>query len=190
MANVTNLTCYTKVWFWTLGNQIRRFTTDMNSNSAQYLQSLLDLLPCWKMDSVTEVTSSNRALMGGKWSVSLAKICTIWNSRTSNQTLAMFPCKQESRLLQAIRQLNLFTYICLIFRLLPISRTYFRTKSNKANFIDDIWHCCLAQWIYKLHNKSTAFFLLWNVLELTCWLAGETDIYYDYSILVHSCTWI
>lgn len=38
---------------------------------------LLDPLPCWKMDRVTEVTSSNRALMGGKWSVSLAKICTI-----------------------------------------------------------------------------------------------------------------
>lgn len=46
---------------------------------------LLDPLPCWKMDSVTEVTSSNRALIGGKWSVSLAKIWTIWNSRTWHQ---------------------------------------------------------------------------------------------------------
>lgn len=51
------------------------------------LPPMPDPLPCWKMDSVTEVTSSNKALMGGKWSVSLAKMCTIWNSRTSHQTL-------------------------------------------------------------------------------------------------------
>lgn len=39
--------------------------------------SLSVFLPWWKMVSVTEVTSSNRALMGGKWSVSLANIWTI-----------------------------------------------------------------------------------------------------------------
>lgn len=68
---------------------------------------LLHPLPCWKMDSVTEVTSSNRALMGGKWSVSLAKICTIWNSRTSHQTLAVFTCTQETRLLEGNHRMYL-----------------------------------------------------------------------------------
>lgn len=46
------------------------------------------------MDSVTEVTSSNRALIGGKWSVSLAKIWTIWNSRTWDQIFTGSICTQ------------------------------------------------------------------------------------------------
>lgn len=35
-------------------------------------------IPCWKRVSVTEVTSRKRALMGGKWAGSLAKMRTSW----------------------------------------------------------------------------------------------------------------
>lgn len=72
-------------------------------------------LPCWKMDSVTEVTSSNRALMGGKWSVSLAKICTIWNSRTSHQTLWF--CRQtRNRLIGKKRENIKRHFVCVHHR--------------------------------------------------------------------------
>lgn len=81
---------HSKVYHWFEQTHLTVFT----------VPPLLDPLPCWKMDSVTEVTSSNRALMGGKWSVSLAKICTIWNSRTLHQTLILFICTQEFRLLE------------------------------------------------------------------------------------------
>lgn len=57
---------------------LRNTTVNKKHDYKNQALSTLDLLPCWKMDSVTVVTSSNRALIGGKWSVSLAKMWTIW----------------------------------------------------------------------------------------------------------------
>lgn len=108
----------------------------------QYYQ----VLPCWKMDSVTEVTSSNRALMGGKCSVWLAKMWTSWEREREKKSNTFRPpmnlcweflktvVKVIGLFLETTTRARLLGSVALATHVLPQRQR--KTLENKSKWMD------------------------------------------------------